>query len=727
MIGQYHPLLVALSILVAGAASYTALGLAERMTHTRGAAASWWLAGGSIAMGVGIWAMHFIGMLAFSLPIPIVYDGALTALSLVVAIVVSALALSVVARPVVSGRRMAASATLMAGGVSAMHYVGMGAIEVAPAITYDPALLVASIAIALVASFVALRILCALNRPAASTAATAVATGGAATTTAAGKSDAAQATRPLRLRLLAACVMGAAISGMHFTGMAAAHFHPDSVCLTDEGALDQFWLAMAIGGGTIALLAITTITSILTAHLDSRTAQMNDTLRRANAELARLVTHDALTGLPNRQLLDSRIADAVAKARREGRRLAVMFVDLDRFKVVNDSAGHHVGDELLREVALRIGGRLRRPDTLSRIGGDEFAVLLEPIDHPRDAAEIAARIREALATTIRIPPHDLHVSASIGISLYPDDGATADELLTHADAAMYHAKQAGRATFAFYAPEMNVFTQERLEIESALHNALEAGQFELHYQPKVDISSGKVESLEALLRWNHPTRGRINPASFIPIAEESGLIGPIGEWVLRTACRQSRAWQAEGLPPMRIAVNLSARQFRQSNLLATVRDILEETNLPAHLLELELTESTVMGDPEESVRTLEALSRMGVHIAVDDFGTGYSSLAYLQRLPLKVLKVDRSFVKDLAHNPQDASIVQSVISMAHSLGLKVIAEGVETGPQLDLLRSLGCDHFQGFLYSTPVSAEEARRFMVAPREAEVKQTVATAD
>ena len=695
MNGQYDFSLVALSVLVAVVASYTALGLAERITRSSGRDGMLWLAGGSSAMGIGIWSMHFIGMLAFRLPIQVVYDFWITAGSLLAAVLVSAVALRVAAVPGgMAPMRMVASAALMATGISLMHYSGMAAIAIAPGIRFDPALFAASVAVAFVASLAALWIMAALVR---------------------GRADSR-----MPVRIAAALVMGAAISGMHFTGMAAAHFAPDSVCIVEAGSVDQFWLAITIAIGTLALLG-----SMVQSHLDSRTALLDASLRAANQELIHLATHDALTGLPNRTLLGDRIERVLADADRSGGCFAILFIDLDRFKVVNDSAGHHVGDTLLRAMAHRIHGCLRRNDTLARLGGDEFVVLLKDLDRPESAADMARKILAALKPAFRIEPHELHMSATVGISVYPGDGTTVEALLTNADAAMYHAKQSGRNGYKFFAPAMNAFAHERLELESGLRHALQEGQFELHYQPKVDIDSNEVVSLEALVRWRHPTRGMVGPNAFIPIAEESGLIGPLGEWVLRTACAQNRAWQDAGLKPMRVAVNVSAKQFRHGKLLELVRGVLDETRLEARYLEIELTESTVMSNAEESVGILESLSAMGVHIAIDDFGTGYSSLAYLKRLPLDVLKVDRSFVTDLARSQDDVSIVQAVISMAHSLRLKVIAEGVESGEQLDRLKALGCDQFQGFYYSTPVDAEAAAAFMPLvsdPPEARSDQT-----
>ena len=690
MHGHHDPSLVALSILVAIAASYTGLSMVERVTHSDGRAKLTWLAGGSLSMGIGIWSMHFIGMLAFSLPIPVTYDLSITAASLLVAVMVSGLALHVAHAPALGARRMSGAAALMALGIVLIHYIGMAAIPIVPAIRYEPLLLAASVAIAFVASLAALYLMFSLRQRSACSG---------------------------FIGLAAATAMGCGISGMHFTGMAAAHFSGDSLLgIGDSGSIDQFWLAITITVGTMSLLAITVWGSAFQAHLASRTEKLDASLQTANEKLVHLSTHDWLTGLPNRRLLGNRIGKALVDAERDGGTFALILIDLDRFKIVNDSVGHALGDALLRAVSRRIQGCLRDADTLARLEGDEFLVLLNEVDRPETAADAVRLITDALRPAFRLESQVLHVTATLGISVYPDDGITTQTLLKNADAAMYHAKQNGRNTFRFFTPAMDTFASDRLEVENGLRRALQEDEFVLHYQPKVDIDSGKVVALEALIRWNDPDRGLVQPSAFIPIAEESGLIGPIGEWVLRTACAQAKAWQLAGLMPMRIAVNLSANQFRQTHLHDFVREVLRETGLQATYLELELTESTVMSQPEESVRILKSLSGMGVSIAIDDFGTGYSSLAYLKRLPLDVLKIDRSFITDLASSHDDASIVRAVISMAHSLRLKVIAEGVETREQVELLRALGCDQFQGYYYSRAVDAVDARRFMATSAE-----------
>jgi len=429
-------------------------------------------------------------------------------------------------------------------------------------------------------------------------------------------------------------------------------------------------------------------------------------LEAANRQLRHLATHDVLTGLPNRVLLDDRLAQAVAHADRDEQSFAVMVCDLDRFKLINDSLGHRAGDELLKEVALRLTAAARSIDTVARLGGDEFVLVMSPVTSPAEAVAFAQRAIEALQPPMQIAGISIHTSPSIGIAFYPKDGMSLDVLLAHADAAMYAAKERGRNNVQCYAPGMSARTQNMVRLESDLHEAVASRQFELHYQPKVDTVTGAVYSAEALVRWRHPERGLVQPAEFIPLAEDCGLIGQIGDWVIREACRQARAWQLAGLPPMRIAVNLSASQFRAGGLVESIAQALADAQLEARFLEVELTESAVMSDPEGSIRILEQLSRMGVILSVDDFGTGYSSMSYLRRFPIDKLKIDRSFISEVMDRPEDASIVRAIVSLAHSLRLKVVAEGVESNAQLEFLKTLGCDQYQGFHFSPPLPAAD---------------------
>lgn len=456
----------------------------------------------------------------------------------------------------------------------------------------------------------------------------------------------------------------------------------------------------------------------LKRHVESLELVVTDRtsgLEAANRQLRHLASHDALTGLPNRMLLDDRIAQAIAHSQRHSHEFAVLVIDLDRFKLINDSLGHGAGDELLREVAQRLKSAVRAVDTTARRGGDEFVVLLDgPLTHA-EAVEIGTRAIKVMEPSLRLLGIDVHISASIGIAFYPRDGASVDTLLARADAAMYSAKERGRNNLQCYAEGMSTMTQDRVKFESELHEALRNRQFELHYQPKVDTLTGRVNSAEALIRWRHPQRGLVPPNEFISIADECGLLDAIGEWVLFEACRQAKAWQCEGLPSLRVAVNLAPSQFRFANLVDQIRRALEASGLNPQLLEVELTETAVMSDAEESIQILEAISRMGVLVSVDDFGTGYSSMSYLRRFPIDKLKIDRCFVDQMTRRPEDASIVQAIISLAHSLHLKVIAEGVETPEQLALLAELGCDQYQGFHFSPALEPTQFLAFVKQSR------------
>ncbi|TCS35655.1 PAS domain S-box-containing protein/diguanylate cyclase (GGDEF)-like protein [Paucimonas lemoignei] len=435
--------------------------------------------------------------------------------------------------------------------------------------------------------------------------------------------------------------------------------------------------------------------------------------KEAEEELRRLVNHDALTGLPNRLLLEDRLGQAIAHAHRAGKLVAVMFIDLDRFKNINDSLGHDAGDEVIVEIASRIANSLREADTVARQGGDEFVVVLPDMAQEEDAAIVAQKILQSLFQPMVVSGQELFPTGSIGISLYPRDGQDAQTLLKHADAAMYRAKAEGRNDYQFYAGSMGTNAMDSLKLEGALRRALERNEFLLHYQPQVDIRSGAVVGVEALLRWQPQGKEMVSPADFIPIAEETGLIVPIGEWVLATACAQHKAWRDAGLPPIRIGVNLSARQFQRQDLAKRVARLLEEMDCTPDCLALEITESDVMQNPEAAVEILRQLHAMGMHLAIDDFGTGYSSLSYLKRFPIDCLKIDRSFVRDITSDADDAMIVNSVIALAHSMKLSVIAEGVETAQQLDFLSDHGCDQMQGYYFSKPVPADQIAKLLQA--------------
>jgi len=449
----------------------------------------------------------------------------------------------------------------------------------------------------------------------------------------------------------------------------------------------------------------------------------NDVTERVNyqAALERQANHDALTGLANRNLLNDRLEHAIALAERHGKTIAVIFIDLDHFKDVNDSLGHAIGDQLLTDVAAAVSGCVRDVDTVARAGGDEFVLILAEAESENDVVVAMGRILAAVSGQYQVAGHELHVSCSIGASLYPRDGRDAGSLLKNADAAMYRAKEGGRNRFQFYQEEMNARLRERLSLETKLRHALERDELELYYQPQISLNSGAIVGVEALLRWRHPQLGLVLPAQFIAIAEDTGLIVPIGEWVLESACAQARAWQDAGLPRLRLAVNISARQFRHKGLVDAIGRVLERTGLEAGLLEVEITESMAMHDPEETIRLLDGLKERGLRIALDDFGTGFSSLSYLKRFPIDVLKIDQSFVSGIACDRSDAAIVRTVIGLARSLGLQTIAEGVETAEQGGLLHAWACDDAQGYHFSMPLCTEEATALMQQGRRFNVRE------
>ena len=428
--------------------------------------------------------------------------------------------------------------------------------------------------------------------------------------------------------------------------------------------------------------------------------------RQAEEKIRRLAHFDELTGLPNRTMFMQTLQRAFSLAQRRGKEFALFFIDLDRFKNINDSLGHESGDRLLQDVARRLRHHLRESDTVARLGGDEFVVLVEDSADPRELNAIAQNILNAVGRPCVLSGQEYHVTGSIGISTFPADGQDPATLLKNADIAMYLAKDRGKNNFQFYSAQQNAHSFERLALESALRHALGRGEFALHYQPKVDIGSGRIVGVEALLRWNHPDLGMVLPNQFIPLAEETGLIVPIGRWVLQIACAQMSAWRREGLPALRVAVNLSARQFSDDALIDDIAEALVEASLAPDGLELEITESMVMQNPERAVTTLSRLREMGITVSIDDFGTGYSSLGYLKRFPIDNVKVDRSFIKDLPHDTDDAAITRAVIAMAQSLRIRVIAEGVETREQLHFLRDHDCDECQGYYLSRPLPASE---------------------
>jgi diguanylate cyclase (GGDEF)-like protein len=625
-------------------------------------------------------------MLAFHLPIPVGYDLGITLFSLAVSVGASAYALWLVSRPALPWTRLCAGAVLMGLGIAAMHYLGMAALQMQPGIEYDPFWFTLSLVIAVVAAGAALWIAFRLRL---------------------------EQRRALLLRGMASVVMGLAIVGMHYTGMAAANFPAGSICgaVMDAG-LDSKWLAVLVIVTTLATLGIALLASVFDRQMRTRTGLLADSLAHANEKLLQAALHDPLTQLPNRMLLQDRIEQAIEKAQRRQFSFAVMFCDLDGFKAINDAYGHQLGDKLLIQMSERVSALLRSHDTFARLGGDEFVIVFQ-VDDPEDAAVVAERIIACVAEPFLIDALELQVTASLGIALYPADATDERALMAHADAAMYHTKDSGRNGYTFFTESMHVSANRQLKLLQELRRAIQRDELVLHYQPKFPANGQALIGAEALVRWQHPELGLLSPDNFIPVAERSGLILPLGDWVLDRACAQLRQWHDAGYPDWSMAVNLSPLQFASSSLLDTVRRTLEKHALDPRHLTLEVTETTAMKDVEASLQILHGLTDMGVNISIDDFGTGYSSLLYLKRMPATELKIDRAFVRDLEDNAEDAAIVSSIIALGRSLQLQIVAEGVETDGQRQYLSDLGCDLLQGYHLGRPVAADAFLRLAQA--------------
>ncbi|REG48484.1 diguanylate cyclase/phosphodiesterase [Paraburkholderia sp. BL6669N2] len=680
MTGVYNPLLVCLSLVVAFLASYTAVELSGGLNALASEKRRpLWLVGGAVSMGVGIWSMHFIGMLAFSLPIEIGYDFSTTAVSLFLAISVSLIALATASRGALSHRRLCVAGTIMGLGVAAMHFTGMHAMQMSPGIGYTIWKVALSVAVAIAASVAALWLAFTLRT--------------------------SDAENLVVKRLGAAFVMAIAITGMHYLGMSAANFAAGSLCLSGD-KLDANWLALAVTVTSFIVLVGTL--GLLGFHTNS----LSISLGRANRQLHYLGTHDALTDLPNRQKLSLHIAQAVAECARRASPFAVLFIDLDGFKSVNDSLGHGVGDDLLQVCAERLRKDLRHTDMVARLGGDEFVIVVDNVAEASSAAAVANGVLRRLSQEIVVNGLPLRVSASIGIAFYPRDGGNADELLHSADAAMYAAKQSGRNTFRVFEPQMNHTALRSLILQRDLHRALSGGELSMSFQPKFRVESQLVTGVEALLRWRHPELGDIPPLEFIPIAERSGLIVEIGDWVLHEVCRNIAVWDAQGLPPISVAVNLSPIQFNVPDLVVRIDALIGAAGVDPCRLMFEITETTAMQNIEKTSRTIEALQSRGYTVAIDDFGTGYSSLGYLQRFRFDQIKIDGSFMHDLdAGGERGSALLSAVVTLARALQIEVVAEGVETESQFRTLGKLACDQVQGFLLSRPLPAAEFLAFL----------------
>jgi len=790
-ITQQHDLrLVALAGLICLLASYTAFSLAGRAVEASRRSRLAWIATAGVATGSGVWATHFIAMLAFQPDLPVTYALDRTILSIVIAALVSGLGLAVAMIPFLATRIL--GGLIIGAGIGAMHYTGMSAVHLPGELVYDDALRTASWIIGM-------------------------AVGAIATVVGFGS------TTSLR-RVAAALLLTVAICGLHFTGMAAVHIMPMSGVESLGEAIEPFWLATAITAVTILILGLGLVGSTVDEHLSSRTHREAESLRAserrfrqladatfegiiihvdgeivdanqtmcrlldqpldwlvgrhvteivaqgshemvrqrmmeqidemqeidlrygdrgsipaeiftqtidygagtarvvavrdirerraAEAKIRHMAHHDTLTGLPNRTLFHDRLSQAVAFARRNNVALTVLCLDLDRFKTVNDLTGHTGGDMLLKQVAERLRSSVRDHDTVARLSGDEFAIIQLGAAASDSANGLAERLVKTMALPFDLDGQQMVIGTSIGVAIFPGDADSGEDLVRAADTALYRAKTAGRGTYRFFEADMDARLQERRLLERDLRQALAGGQFELHYQPLVGCGTDDVLGFEALVRWRHPERGLVSPVEFIPVAEESGLIMPLGEWVMRTACAEAASWQNS----KKIAVNLSPVQFRHADLAKQILTILAETGLAPNRLELEITEGVLIEETERTLATLGQLKAAGVSVSLDDFGTGYSSLSYLQRFAFDKIKIDRSFIWEMERNADSMAIVRSVIALGRSLRITVIAEGVETAAQLALLQDENCDQVQGFLLGRPMPAGELGELVTAAAE-----------
>ena len=676
MTGTFSPEFVVLSLVVAVAASYVAFALAAHISSTKGWSAVYWLAGGAVAMGTGIWSMHFIGMLAFKLPMSMSYDLPTTAASLAIAIVVSGFALYIVSERALGPWTLGIGAITMGLGIALMHYTGMAAMQVTPPLTYNTGLVVASIAIAIAASGLALSLAFALRSEVMA--------------------------NVMWKRLLGALAMGTGICAMHYVGMQAANFAPGTMGTTPDMHVDQNWLAIAVAASTFVFLAATML--ILT--IDVRLAHQLD---EANARIAALAREDSLTGLANRRTFLEHLDAALRTRNRDKSELAVLFLDLDGFKDINDTLGHAAGDALLVEVAERLRKIVRQNDYVARFGGDEFAVLQTNIAGPADAGTLAEKIGTAIAAPYVIGHDDVAVTASIGIAQTTAATNTATDVMVQADLALYRAKDDGRNRYRFHDFDLDRQVHMRVLLARELQLAIARGELELTYQPQVEIATGRIVSLEAKVRWNHPSRGIIKPSVFIPIAERAGTILAVGEWGLDEACRQLRLWQDHGLeaPPV-LAVDISGGQLKTAaDLVGNLKACLDKHGIAPRQIELGFSEPVLMHAAQRHARTLDSLRALGFRMAINDFGDGYSCLGYLAQAPVQRLKLPRRLVAGALREEACARAVRASVQVGRELGADVIGDGVETRAQATFLMAAGCEQGQGPFLAPVLSAAEA--------------------
>ncbi|WP_241626619.1 putative bifunctional diguanylate cyclase/phosphodiesterase [Rosenbergiella epipactidis] len=667
--------LVIASVFIAFLASFSALDTVARVTDSRGMKALLWLVGGGAAMGIGIWSMHFIGMMAMHFTMSMRYNPSETVFSIVVAVLGSIIALWAVFRHnQFTLTNLLLGSIILGTSVVAMHYTGMSGLRINQPIIWQKTPVIISIVIAYSASAVALWLAFRLRN-----------------------NDAGVLNR----RFIAALVMGAAIAGMHYTGMYAAHF--DTTMQVLPGGLGSQRLTIWVFMFTLVILGSNLFGAMIESQL--RVSRMASKLKQTNEELRQMALHDPLTNLANRTLFEDKLNDYIQRAKQNASSFSLLYMDLDGFKMVNDAYGHDIGDKLLVEVAKRLNAAVNPSDILARVGGDEF-VLLSHASSEADASRLAETLVAAIEPEFTVETYELRVSLSIGIAMFPAHGIEAREMLFNADSAMYHTKNSGRNGFSVYQPSMSPIGRSQVQLKNELWRAIHNNELRLFYQPKLNVTSGEIIGYEALVRWQHPERGLKTPDKFLSIAEQTGMILLLGEWVLNEACRQLAIWHQQGADHLSISVNLSAQQFEQKSLIYLVTRTLEEYCLAPDKLILEITETTAMRYPQESIKILEELKAIGVQVAIDDFGTGYSSLLYLQNMPATELKIDRAFINSIGHKDTDPRLLSMIIELAKNMNLNIVAEGVESEEQQTYLVNLGCDVHQGYYFSRPVPPSE---------------------
>lgn len=672
---SWDPVLIAISYLVAFIASFVALDSAGKIPLSSRKAAMFWRIAGGVTLGIGIWSMHFIGMLSMQMPMMMSYDLWLTLASLGAAVVASSVAINIaVTGKKLSPFRLFFATVILSAGVVSMHYIGMAALMLDGSIVWDRRIVGLSVLIAVVASGVALWLAFRLR-------------------------DIHKGV--FVSRILAAFIMGAAICAMHYTGMSAAHFHEMSHTL--PGGISELGLSIWVSVTTLTLLGVMLIISLVDSHW--RTNRLTENLRQLNRQLELQARFDALTGLANRHQMDIRMQDCLRSALLSNKQFAVIFLNVDHFKRVNDTWGHNVGDELLITLAQRITARLTREMTLARLGGDAFILLVPECDDDKLNSLLATLLGD-MRRPLSICGHTLSTTVSAGVSLYPQDGETLHELKLKADAALHHVKEDGRNGWAIYRTEMSTAVPAKPGFLQELTQALERDQFELWYQPTWHAEEKTIHGFEALLRWRHPEQGVLLPNLFLPSLEQTGLIIPVGNWAIEAACRQLHFWTEQGFSQWTLSFNLSPVQFEQPDIFYIVSSMLEKYNLSPSRLILEVTESTALKNLDRSIELLNAFTQAGITVSIDDFGTGYSNLLMLSVLPAKELKIDKSFVMSMLENEKSRKLVETIINIARTMEMNVVAEGIETEEQQAVLTSLGCDYLQGFLFSRPLPAEQ---------------------